>query len=71
MVITYYINLIRKVANRHSNTSVSILLLVAETIRNAVNIYFAKTLPSSISKTLEKMQINLLDSDFKNLNKLQ
>ena len=41
MVITYYINLIHKVANRHNNTSVSILLLVAEVIRNAVNIYFA------------------------------
>ena len=47
MVITYYINLIWKVANRHNNTSVSILLLIAEAIKNAVNIYFAKNLPLS------------------------
>ena len=45
MVITYYIKLIRMVANRHDNISVSFLLLVVETTRNAVNIYFAKNLP--------------------------
>ena len=45
MAITYYIKLIRKVANRHDNVSVSLLRLVAEAIRNAVNIYFAKNLP--------------------------
>ena len=45
MVIIYYINLISKVAKRHINTLVSILPLVAETIRNAVNIYFGKKLP--------------------------
>ena len=49
MVITYFINLIRKVANRHNNTSVSILLLVAETIRNAENIYFAKRITFEIN----------------------
>ena len=45
MVITYYINPTRKMANRDNNTSVPILLLVAETIRNTVNIQFAKNLP--------------------------
>ena len=49
MVITYFINLIRKVVNRHNNTSVSILLLVAETIRNAENIYFAKKITFEIN----------------------
>ena len=48
MVITYFINLIRKVANRHNNTSVSILL-VAETLRNADNIYFAKKITFDIN----------------------
>ena len=45
MVITYYINPTRKMANRGNNTSVPILFLVAETIRNTVNIQFAKNLP--------------------------
>ena len=44
-VIIYYIKLMRKVANRHDNILVSVLLLVAETIRNAVNICFEKKLP--------------------------
>ena len=45
VVITYYGKLIRKMANRHNHISVSLLLLVAETIRNTVNIYFANNLP--------------------------
>ena len=45
MVITYYGKLIRKMANRHNHISVSLLLLVAQAIRNTVNIFFANNLP--------------------------
>ena len=49
MVITHYIKLIREVANRHDNISVSLLLLVVGTIKNAVNIYFAKNFAFDIN----------------------
>ena len=42
MVITYYIKFIAKVANRHNNILVSLLILVTETIRNAVKYLFCK-----------------------------
>ena len=44
MVITYHIKFIRKATNRH-NILVSLLLLVAETIRIALIIYFANYFP--------------------------
>ena len=42
MVITYYIKLIAKVANRHNNILVSLLILVTEMTRTAVKYLFCK-----------------------------